>query len=459
MYNNVIAPISHIRSAMRAIGIGRSDARGREEGPLNYQMRFVNCLPYPITVVDRYGMRHVVQPNAHRTHDKGFSIFVTISISNDGWRDIWRYLASIGDTQYEFARIVKQEWNERVRLNPTYPTSVFSGHTESHQAVSKAFTIEYMIPIEVLKEGNSFFQRDTDFVLSKHDIVNAPPHPFSEDALNFDERIFNTDQDSAANACVQFELITEAGKPMQDRFIALANKVFTIRSKTDTRRRPGLYMTTTERDLDHHDRSRVVRHVFEHSEMETALNIFKTPEEALAGGDLKTVRKEQLAELEHKTSVLKAENDAMRAEMDRAKAERESETREREAILREREHSHKSEILSLNTMLEKAQATNRLTAESLDEIRHRARLSNDALEEERTARQAALKELHASREHSRKADLAEIQMKHEIQSLARKDHYEQRSTARKDTSEVVKFLPAILLGIGTLGAAIYKFFS
>ena len=50
-------------------------------------------------------------------------------------------------------------------------------------------------------------------------------------------------------------------------------------------------------------------------------------------------------------------------------------------------------------------------------------------------------------------------MKHEIQSLARKDHYEQRSTARKDTSEVVKFLPAILLGMGTLGAAIYKFFS
>ena len=245
---------------------------------------------------------------------------------------------------------------------------------------------------------------------------------------------------------------------MQDRFIALANKVFTIRAKTDHRRKPGLYMTTTERDLEHHDRSKIVQHVYSHSEMESALNIFKTPEEALAGGDLKTVRKEQLAELEHRTSVLKSENDAMRAAMEKAKAKREEESREREAQLREREHSHKTEILSMSTLLEKVQAQNRITTEAMDEIKHRSRMASDALEEERAARQATLKELHAIREHSRKADLAELQAKHEVQSLERKDKYEQRSTERKDTSEVIKILPAVLLGIGTLCTAIYKLF-
>ena len=245
---------------------------------------------------------------------------------------------------------------------------------------------------------------------------------------------------------------------MQDRFIALANKVFTIRAKTDNRRKPGLYMTTTERDLENHERTRVVQHVYEHSEMESALNIYKTPEEALAGGDLKTVRKEQLAELEHKTTVLKSENDAMRAEMEKAKAKREEEAREREAMLREREHVHKTEILSMSTMLEKVQAQNKLTSEAMDEIKHRSRMTSDALEEERAARQATLKELHSIREHSRKAELAELQAKHEIKSLERKDKYDQRSTERKDTSEIIKFLPAVLLGIGTLCTAIYKLF-
>ena len=458
MYNNVITPMVHMRNALRATGMNTINGRGREEGPVNYGVRFVNCMPYPITVVDRFGMRHVVQPNPYRTHDKGFSIFITYSISNDGWAVIRDYLRALDNGTYPFAQEVNKEWHERTRFNPTYPTNIFTSTGEPHQSVSKTFVIEYMINIDCFNGGNSLYQRDTDFVLSKHDIMNAPAHPFNEDAVNFDNSVFNTDQNSAANACIQFELITEPGVPMQDRFIALANKVFTIRAKTDQRRKPGLYMTTTERDLEHHDRSKVVQHVYSHAEMESALNIFKTPEEALAGGDLKTVRKEQLAELEHRTSVLKSENDAMRAEMEKAKAKREEEAREREALLREREHAHKTEILSMSTLLEKVQAQNRLTTEAMDEIKHRSRMASDALEEERAARQATLKELHAIREHSRKADLAELQAKHEIQSLERKDKYEQRSTKRKDTSEVIKILPAVLLGIGTLCTAIYKLF-
>ena len=464
-FNNVITPIEHIRSALRAAGVNRQNPRGREDGPVNYQIKFINSMPYPLTVVDRHGFRHVVQPNAHRNHDQGLSIMVTISVCNDGWPSIWEHLKRLKEGSYPFATTIRKEWHERTRYNPTYPTSILSGGPEVHQTVSKVFTIEYMILIENFEKYNSVYQRDTDFVLSKHDILSAPPHPYSEDAFQLDERVFEGVDGSASNACIQFELITEPGVPMQDRFVALANKVFAIRAKVDERRKPGLYMTTTERDLEHHDRSRVVRHVYAHEEMESMLNIFKTPEEALAGGDLKTVRKERLAELEHNLLMTKAENESMRADMDKTKAEREAEQREREAAyrereaaIREREHEHKSEILGMTTQLEKVQMQNKIMVETLDELRQKAKAANDALEEERLARQQALKDAYAAGDLARKAAFAEIQMKNEVASLARKDHYDQRSTERKDSSEIIKFLPAVALGIGTLCTAIYKLF-
>ena len=163
--------------------------------------------------------------------------------------------------------------------------------------------------------------------------------------------------------------------------------------------------------------------------------------------------------------MTKAENESMRADMDKTKAEREAEQREREAAyrereaaIREREHEHKSEILGMTTQLEKVQMQNKIMVETLDELRQKAKAANDALEEERLARQQALKDAYAAGDLARKAAFAEIQMKNEVASLARKDHYDQRSTERKDSSEIIKFLPAVVLGIGTLCTAIYKLF-
>lgn len=462
-FNNVITPIEHIRSALRIAGVAENK-RGRETGPLNYHVSFINSTPFPMTIVDRYGFRHVIMPNQYRTRDQGLSIFVSFSVSNDGWNNIWHYLSCVKDGTYAALRAIKDKWEERTRINPAYPR-ICSDIPAQHQSISKSFTIEYMVDVAHFNDHSSVYQRDTDFVISRHDILSAPPHPHSEDAVSINRDILEGVDGTSANAYIQYELITERGKPMQDRFVAVSNKVFTIRAKTDDRRKPGLYLTTTERDLEHPDRSKVTCSVYAHEEMESALNIYKTPEEALAGGDLKTVRKEQLADLEHNLLVFKSENERMRAEAERLKAERESEHREREAAhrereanIREREHEHRTEILTLSAMLEKSQIQNKLINESLDEMRQKTKMANDALEEERLARIQATKDAYAAAELARKAAFAEAQMKNEMTSLARKDHYDQRSTARKDSSEIIKFLPAAVLGIGTLCAAIYKLF-
>lgn len=462
-FNNVLTPIEHIRSALRIAGVAENK-RGRETGPLNYNISFINSTPFAMTIVDRHGFRHVIQPNRYRHRDQGLSIFVTFSVSNQGWDDIWSFLGCIKEGSYPGLKAIKDTWVERTRLNPAYP-NVYAEIPAQHQTVSKTFTIEYMVDMAHFDDHNSVYQRDTDFVISRHDILSAPPHPHSEDAVDINREIIEGVDGTSANAYLQFELITERNVPMQDRFVAMANRVFTIRAKHDERRKPGLYLTTTERDLEHPNRSRVVRHVYAHEEMESALNIYKTPEEALAGGDLKTVRKEQLADLEHSLLIIKAENDRMRAETDRIKSEREAEQRdreamhrEREAAIREKEHEHRTEILTLSAMLEKTQIQNKLINESLDEMRQKTKMANDTLEEERLARIQATKDAYAANELARKASFAEAQMKNEMISLERKDKYDQRSSERKDSSEIIKFLPAVVLGIGTLCSAIYKLF-
>ena len=102
-------------------------------------------------------------------------------------------------------------------------------------------------------------------------------------------------------------------------------------------------------------------------------------------------------------------------------AAREKELKELQMRLKEQEHDHKIERLELEHDLA-------LEKQKLDRLR---------LEQEQR---------YAQEEHERK-----------MRALRDKEYYESRSTARKDSSELLKMIPIIITGAVAIGAAIAKY--
>jgi hypothetical protein len=146
----------------------------------------------------------------------------------------------------------------------------------------------------------------------------------------------------------------------------------------------------------------VTRHAFEGAE--DSVGLYRTYDEALNLGDLTTARKNSLAQLEH-------DNLTLQREIANMKSAQSQEAAENDRVMRDLTSQHEREKL--------------------------------ALEEKRLKSESEAKEREAVLERQRQE---------------MKDYYEQRSLNRKDNSEVVKVLPAIIVGIGAAIAVLMKIF-
>ena len=130
-------------------------------------------------------------------------------------------------------------------------------------------------------------------------------------------------------------------------------------------------------------------------EAQEILGIYKSKEEAVNAGDLKLARREELARLEHDNSVIKQEYLNLKTTLD--------------AEISKREHESKLQLLEAQRTIDK------LTREK-----------------------------------------QEVEHFREMERTVRKEAYENRSLERKDVSEIIKFLPFVIMTIGALIAAFNK---
>ena len=191
------------------------------------------------------------------------------------------------------------------------------------------------------------------------------------------------------------ELVDNAGK-YGDRFVNIGNRVYRISPRQDSTRKDGIYVVSNNPVTGKFDLTDVclVYHTFE--EAKEKVGLYNSCEEAYNLGDISLARKIELSNMEQSLAVMKNE-------MQMAK------------------QKHDMEMLEKNRELKTLEMERERHAQIMAEAKERA-------------------DIAASLERQRI-----------------KDYYEDKAYQRKDQSEMLKFIPAVVVAIGSILMAIKTF--
>ena len=260
-------------------------------------------------------------------------------------------------------------------------------------------TVDYPVTLQELEAlGGSIYIYDADVFISDKNINDCQPHPYSEDGRKLGLAAAAPADLNSANFVFCIDLIDNEGV-LGSRFMNINGEVYRIQSKRDSSRRSGAYLTTNRPSKGEHTTNDVIVQYYQYDE-ETLENIglYGSYSAALTQGDLVSARKEEILRLEHESSLLKINYQRLKQEYE-------------------------------------TEVANRQKEQSLWEI-------------ERDKHKREIEDARAREEHL----LA-------MQKLREKEKYEERSMQRKDDSEVLKYIPTVMVGIGALVIALKSVFG
>lgn len=261
--------------------------------------------------------------------------------------------------------------------------------------------LDHPISVEQLEHyGRSVYHHETDCVISMLGLFSAPLHPYSEEGRNKQMLVDAPVKigEKGFGYCV--EVVDNTGR-FGDRFINITNQIYRVRSTKDPTRRDGIYLGSNEPDGGEFSTGKYhVKHIPLDAQDQESFGLYRSYEDAMNLGDMTMSRKRELASIEHETVQLKRELEQVKHRHDLEMAERDHLLKIIEAKLKEAEF-------------------------------------------QRDRREAELKEERTRAEHLMA-----------LEKLRVKDHYEEKSLDRKDRSEVVKILPALITGLAAAFVAI-----
>lgn len=286
---------------------------------------------------------------------------------------------------------------------------VLSGGIVNHRGNTLTHRLDYHVEAsDIERNGGNIYLTNLDVVLSnwnpaRPDLI--PDHPCS----NAGVRNAMIENDPAINNVGAFgygiRIVDPVGR-YGDRYININNRVYRVPVIRDSSIQDGVYVTSsgTTEYSGGYARPESKRYDFE--EADEALGLYGSVEAAKTLGDVNAQRERELEEF--KLNV-KRENEQLKAEKQRRDAEYEE---------------------------------------------FRRNLEKDRQDEEARVQreERRLKE----RETRLKEEMAELEHRRTLRTIERKDTYEERSHNRKDTSEMVKFLPAVFTGLLALFVAVQK---
>lgn len=272
----------------------------------------------------------------------------------------------------------------------------FSGAKGKGFRGTSEFTLDYVLTRQsFLNAGGAVFIQELDLVVAKEG-GTAVVHPESQLGLQLKHKL-------AGNAAGQFVYSIDINDPNHrygDQWVNIAGKVYKVPARHDTSECEGVYVRSPFPDGEKKFGHEFLCERLDFEKAGSELALYRTANEARTLGDEAGARKRELEELQQKHRVQQFDH---------------------EVKLREMSNQHEKDALQLKLDL---------IAES-----RKTKLAED----EAAAHKRDLESSRATIEHMRA-----------LQNMEMKDHYEGRSHARKDTSEVVKWLPAIITGIGLL---------
>lgn len=359
---------------------------------------YKNGLPYPVTLIMRNGLALTIPPlTGNLREHSDFIVYVRYKFARNVKIDVHRILDDVRN----------EDAADLVALR-----NAINDAKSNFTANSNECLIQYTITRhELEKNGGSIYVDILDCCLT-HEKLDAPKatlHPFSREGTAYRKAHENSDS--------SFHYKLEINDPNDlygDRFVNLLGRVYRVKAKSDTTKPEGIYIHSTK-DVNGEGGDSFL--TFESADAE--LMLFQTAAEAKTFGNLDEVRKREYEQLKH----------------------------EQQMTLIKMNTDHKTAIHTLEMSLQeyKADKVKREAefAERLAVIRAR----EVEIDRENKERDAALKALESS--------YATAKAERDALMNRERDYYERRSYERKDSSEIIKWAPAAIVGIGLV---ISKFF-
>jgi hypothetical protein len=263
----------------------------------------------------------------------------------------------------------------------------YSVQTRTNQHNGVVLIIDYSLNIHELNAvGGTAYYHDLDCVVSLCGINATPAHPCSEDGIKL--QLLTSSKNVISGFNYSIELIDNNNK-FGPRYLNICNNIYKVTTTKDSARKDGAYITTANPvESEITDNAQSVK-FYQFEEAEELLGLFKTIEEAKDLGDIATSRKSEMTKLEHNSSILKGE-------------------------LQNAKHELEMEIIA------------------------RTKESN-IIEIERTKHASEIEKLQKQADHDMK-----------MLREQNKDHYENKSYQRKDESEIIKWVPTVIIGLGAI---------
>lgn len=271
------------------------------------------------------------------------------------------------------------------------------------------FQYDYHVsPEDIESNGGSLYLTDLDVVVSnlnpdRPDLF--PNHPYSEASIHSTM----LEEDSGVNTVGSFGYslrIIDSNHIFGERYININKQVFRIPVIDDSTLKDGVYLTSSGPATGRRGYVPPTTKRYTFEEADESLGLYQTMEEARTLGDV-------FSEKEREFQEYKLQNKRDEEELRKQKTQREAEFDRQKHELERQKAQDQAEVDRGKRQLEE--------------------------------RERALKEEMSRWEHER-----------QMESIRRKDWAEERSTQRKDSSEMVKYLPAIFTGVLALFVAFNK---
>lgn len=447
--------VIHTKSEISHIGPNDSFL---PEAPISTSRKFHNNLPFNVHLVTRLGLP-VRATNGTLLTDRTFRIITEYYIRSEAFPQVKKWFDRKENKGNYHLDIVKEAFYRH-----------FNSRSNIH-VPGITVTIETRVTEEHLRNnGGSVYIHNEDLLVSSVREDDIPEHPYSQGVIQC-ERLGNLNADS--DVSLNIHIIDNSGT-IGKRFILIANKMYTLHPQRSDTQPDGVYIYSVEKSIDQQDEKIVMPTHYELSECEK-LGIYKSKEECISGGDIKTVRREELLETEHRLSMeklnLEADNQRLKRELSQIEHDRKLEIErlniakvQREEAFAKLQHEFKEKITAMEN--ERKQREEEFSKTDLERRTEFAKVKADIEEREAKAKEAAAQKereyaaeitrltfANKQMEMDRDRERAEL----ERQRIIIKDYYDNRSHIRKDQSELLKFLPTIISGVlGIVTLALVK---
>lgn len=418
MINNSSDNLTYVDVKPERFIPGPGNGYGQKEvgiGPIKLETLYINNLTVDVTVVDRYGFRHVV-PASMATIAGKFTIRTIYRIAESAYPRCKQLFSGLRGTPGDQIKIIIQSVIDNAG----------SGFSRELMVI-----IDHCVTLDEIKNaGNNLYMREADTVVSILRFEEAPAHPHAFGTVTESGYVESLGKDKVGFAMGLGVIMVNRGHGARPMFSFMMKQVRTIPVSSDPSKKEGFYVTMLEKAGGHSDAQVLVTTYYPLEEAKE-IGIFASREEALTNGDVKLLKEEELLKLkqDHETFKIragqeKAEADATAIALERThQAEMSRITREEKI----RDQAHDAEVRRLKEQNMLANQNHEAYIRTMDSaVKERERV-------------------HAGEQRA-----------WEREKMRLSEFYDNKAYKRRDFTEVLKIISITVTSMGGIYAAYVK---